>query len=203
MKLKDLFESPMTIPDLDDPSELDLLDKPKNQLLYKDFISKKYQYKKKLFDLTETASVYQFKSMFFCLDSDLEKVTYFMSYGVNNHKKLGQFVWQSLVWTDPEVHQEYLVGVASKIFFNFLLPKFHVILTDSQQTWKGRRFWENSIGAALKKKLNVYFFDFANSNLIELHDFNDLYDYQKKYDIWGLTKSYEMRRMVISDKKLL
>lgn len=203
MKLKELFESPTIIPDLDDPDELDLFDKTKNQLLYKHFISKKYQYKKKLFDLTENASVYQFKTQFFCLDTELEKVTYFMSYGVNNNKKLGQFVWQSMVWTDLKVHSRYLVGVASKVFFEYLLPKFHVILTDSQQTWKGRRFWEISIGAALDKKLNVYFFDFLNNNLIELQNFDDLYDYQKKYDIWGLTKSHEMRRMVISDKKLL
>jgi hypothetical protein len=199
MKLDTLFETPQTIADLDDPKELDLLILSKNKALYEMFMGKKYQFKKLLFSLTYYAEVYQLKSEFFCLDHNLGKVTYYMRYKVDSNKVLnGQYVWQSLVWTDPKVHADYLIGVASKIFWEYLFNKFNVIVTDSEQTWKGRRFWEYRIGEALKKNLFVYFFNFQTKELVPLTDFDELYDYQEKYDIWGLTKSHQLKRMVIS-----
>jgi hypothetical protein len=203
MKLEDLYETPRTIADLDDPSELDLMDKVKNKAYYNEYSGPKYQHKKKLFDLTEYAAVFQYKTEFFCLDTNRKRVTYYMHYKVNNNKILGQYVWQSLVWTLDIVHGEYLVGVASKIFFDYLLPKFEVIVTDSEQTWKGQRFWKISIGTAINKGLNVYFYDFANHNIQQLTDTDELDDYQAKYDIWGIKPAHEMKRMVISNKKLV
>lgn len=200
MKLKTLLESPLNIPDLD---WHDLENPTENAKLYKNFISKEYQYKKAILKLTETAIIYQMKTELFCLDSERQQVTYYMKYSVDTNKILGQYVWQSLVWVDKELHYDYLKDIPAKIFFENLLTKFKTIITDSEQTWHGRRFWEYRIVDALKKNLNVYFFNFENKHIEKMFSFNQLYDFQKKYDIWGNSPKHKMKRMVISNKNLI
>lgn len=202
MEVEELFETPQTIQDLDNPTELDLVDKDKNRALYEAYSGPAYRYKKEVLKLTDAATIYQHKTEFFCLDTDLKKVTYYMRYKVGTHKKLGQYVWQSMVWVSPRVQARYMNGIARKIFFDFLLSKFHTILTDSEQTWKGQRFWEISIGAALDQSLKVFYFDFATQQVIPFTDNDDLSDFQKKYDIWGNSKTHALRRMIIADHNI-
>lgn len=179
------------------------LDDPKqNEELYNLYAGGKYKHKKKLFQLTDNAIVYSYRSEFFCLDSSIKKITYYMKYSVDTKPKIGQFVYQSLVWTDTLVHDVYLVGVASKIVFEYLMPKFHTIVTDSQQTWKGKRFWQILIGIAFRKGFNIYYHNFRTRELVKLDDPDELYQFQKDYDIWGETDKHMLKRMVITDKVL-
>jgi len=203
MKLQDLFEAPRNIPDLDNPSEFDLIDKEKNQLIYAEYTGKAYQYKKLILKLTDDVSIYQSGTELFALDTTHKLITYYMRYKVGNDKFVGgQYVWQSMVWANPQFYHRYLSGIPRKVFFDVLLPKFRVIITDSEQTWKGQRFWQISIGEAFNKNLNVYFADFKSKTLVKLKSDLELDDFQKKYDIWGNTKAHEMKRMVITDKLL-
>lgn len=199
MKLQDLFEMPKDIEDLDSH---DLNNSLKNGEFYLDCLRKTYAKKIKLFDLTDYSTMYQFKTEFFVLDSHRKKVTYFMKYKVDNNGTLGQFVWQSLVWGNIDVQNEYLSGIPKKIFFDYLLSKFHTIITDSEQTWHGKRFWQARISDAFKMNLNVYFFDFDGRIFKKLEKYEDLERYQNEYDIWGPSDKHEMKRMVISDIEL-
>lgn len=200
MRLKNLLEMvPQNIPDLD---YLSLSIADKNAEMYKDCLRKSFSRKIKILQLMEYAVIYKFKSEFFCLDSKEKRITYFMKYEVSNNGTLGQFVWQSLVWLDPRAHLSYLERIPAKIFFDYLLPKFHTILTDSEQTWHGRRFWEYRIAEAFNKNLNVYFFNFENRQIMKLNSFDELSDFQMTYDIWGDSPRHKMKRMVITDKEL-
>lgn len=199
MKVQEPFEMPKDIEDID---WFFLNNRHKNREFYKVCVGKDYQYKKKLFAINEYASVYQHKSEFFCLDKELKKVTYYMKYQVDTKPKIGQYVWQSLVWADPEAQGSYISGIAKKMFFEYLLPKFHVITTDSEQSWRGKRFWQIRIGDALRMGLNVYFYDFQSKELVKLQKYDDLQDYQEKYDIWGETDKHLLKRMVITNKDL-
>jgi hypothetical protein len=136
-----------------------------------------------------------------CLDTQLEQITYDMTFEKRNHHKLGEYVWQSGVWVKEGY--SYLDGLARKIFFDFLLKDNQVILTDSVQSWDGKRFWMNCIGRAFDKGLNVYYFDFKTEELIKIKDKQTWEAFKNEHkDIWGKTDRHKMKRMIITSKTL-
>ena len=150
--------------------------------------------------LSDSAIVYQLGSMFFCLDTKFNKITYYMTYEVGNNGKLGRYVWQSLVWTDVEAI--YIKHLAARIFWTKLFPKFDFILTDSEQTWDGRRFWQYRIGDAFDKGLKVYFYDFSDHKLVKMNSTTDFQQFASQYDIWGNYPKHLLKRMVITKHEL-
>lgn len=175
---------------LNEPSE--------NEEIYRKFSADKY--KKSVLKVFDKAEIFKDGSRYFCLDSRLKRVTYYMKYEVKNNGRLGQFVWQSLVWSFPAA--SYISGIPQKMFFEFLLPKFGTIVTDSQQTWDGKRFWRLRIAEALEKKLNVYFYDFSNHEIEKIEDYDHFAECDLKRGIWGPSNIHQMKRMVISNKEL-
>lgn len=190
-----LQEMPKDVEPLDYHSLNDPLE---NEILYLKLMKDKY--KKHLFQVFDKADIYQLGSQYFCLDTRLECVSYFMKYKVNTVGKMGQCVWQSLVWTYPPA--SYISGIPQKMFFEYLLPKFGTIMTDSEQTWDGRRFWRLRLVEAFEKQLNVYFYDFSNHNIEKIDDYKHFTDCDKRRGIWGPFDSHKMKRMVISNKNL-
>ena len=170
----------------------------RNQEEFKKFNANKY--KKLVERLTNHASVYKLGSEYFCLDNEFKSITYYMKYEVGNNGKLGSFVWQSLVWTEPSA--KYIISYPKKIFFDDLLSKFGTILTDSEQTWDGKRFWKWRISEAFDKGLNVYLYDFSNHKIIKIEDNTHFRQAELIHDIWGTTNKHKMKRMVISNKEL-
>jgi hypothetical protein len=203
MKLEEiiLVESPYSIPDLD---WHDLNDPNKNKAGYAIFCGKKYQYKHKLMQLTENAAVYNQGTEYFCLDYESKRITYYMKNQVANKNFLGgNFAWQSMVWADPSKTSKYLSGIPKKIFWEHLFKKYGTVVTDSEQTWHGRRFWEIRIAEALDNNINVYFCNFATKFIKKLEKFDDLNEYQLEYNIWGTQKGSDLKRMVITNKDLI
>lgn len=190
-----LIETPFQLDNID---WHDLNDIEKNKQQFKIFNSNKY--KKLVEKLTNHASVYKVGSEYFCLDNEFKAITYYMKYEVGNNGKLGSYVWQSLVWTEPSA--EYIKHFPEKIFFNDLLTKFGTILTDSEQTWDGRRFWKHRIVESFDKQLNVYFYDFSNHNLIQIEDNSHFRMTELVHDIWGNSNKHKMKRMIITNKEL-
>lgn len=169
-----------------------------NKEFYKELAANKY--KKVIEKLTPTATVYRIGSQYFCLDLDFKQVTYYMKFEVGNNGKIGSYVWQSLVWTNDSF--EYTKHYPQKIFFRDLLPKFGNIITDSEQTWDGKRFWVYRIIDAFNMGLNVYFYDFGSHNIIKMNDMNDFVQAQSTYDIWGVSNAHSMKRMIITKNQL-
>lgn len=191
-----LQEMPQDITQLDYHS---LNNKTTNEKLYKKLSAIKY--KKHIMTVFDKAYLYKEGANFFCLDDKLQRVTYYMTYNVTSVSKLGRSVWQTLVWADPLA--SYISGIPQKIFFDHLLTKFDTILTDSQQTWDGKRFWKLRIADAFEKNLNVFFYNFANHELIKINNRDDLEAYTNLKDIWGPSNLHKMKRIVISSKDLL
>ena len=82
------------------------------------------------------------------------------------------------------------------------MSKFGTILTDSEQTWDGKRFWGRRISEAFDKGLNVYLYDFSNHKIINIEDNTHFRQAELIHDIWGTTNKHKMKRMVISNKEL-
>jgi hypothetical protein len=57
-----------------------------------------------------------------------------------------------------------------KYFFEYIIPKYHTIIADSQQTCDGRRFWMNRINDAFDRNLNVYFYHMMNKTIQLISD---------------------------------
>lgn len=196
MKVEDiLIETPMDIDDIDGHF---LNDVQQNRDFYRVLVGKKW--KKSIETLSPNAIVYKDRSQYFCLDRELKLVTYYMTYEVNNNSKIGDYVWQSLVWTNDTV--PYIRYYPQKIFFKDLLPKFGTIMTDSKQTWNGKRFWRYRIQDAFNMNLNVYFYNFDGHVIVKMNDMNDFRQAQSNYDIWGGTNKHLMKRMLLTTKEL-
>jgi hypothetical protein len=180
-----------------DPEEL--IDADKNRENYLELY--KEQRKKLAFNLSANSNMYEWRDNFFVLDIEEELITYDMTYKLGSCIELGDFVWQSGVWINPVYN--YIEGVAAKMFFEILLKRHHTILTDSIQTFDGKRFWERCIGKAFNKGLNVYYFDFLTKELEKIDNLHEWEMFKKKNkDIWGKTDRHKMKRMLITDKLL-
>jgi hypothetical protein len=167
----------------------------------------------KLFDVNDYATIYRYKSSFFCLDSKYKKISYYMNFTVKEEDDefsadkiddlIPTYVYQSLVWTNPILHELYLSGIPKKVFFEYLLPEFHIVITDSCQTWYGKRFWQYRITNAIEMGLNIYFYDFELKLLTKLHSIEDLERVEEQYNVWRNSNEIsECKRLVISDVEL-
>jgi hypothetical protein len=176
----------------------DLFNYEKNQKYYNVIRAEKY---KKLYQkINDHVSIYQFKTEFICLDTKQKLITYFMKYKVANNGIIGSFVWQALVWRDKT--SLYLSGIPQKIFFDYLLQKFGCVVTDSEQTWDGERFWGERIAEALDSRFYVYYYNFKTKELVEVKTISEFRNIEQKYDIWGPSELHKMKRMIISTREL-
>ena len=197
MKIREiLLESPQDIGGYN-PEELH--DADMNTELYTQY--KMNSRKTLLYSLSDTSNVYTTANSVFCLDDDFEHVSYEMEFKTKSHAVIGDFVWQASVWREGIGSPKTL---PAQVFFDYLLPKYETIITDSKQSWDGRRFWIDRIRDAFSMGLNVYFFDFSNSNLVKMDSEQDWNAFHKKNQklIWGAAPVFQMKRMVISNKEL-
>lgn len=150
--------------------------------------------------LTKDAFVYQQGCMFFCLDNSSKKVTYYMTFNVGASKTIGHFVYQSLVWVDDTVM--YTKHLASNMFWYELFTNYESIITNSEQTWDGKRFWLNRIRDAFGNGLNVYLYDFKLQELTKMNSLSEFSDVHDLGEIWDNQPIFKSKRMVISSLDL-
>lgn len=194
MRLNDLIvEAPQIVGEY---SPIELNDSTQNQELYQQL--SRNPNKQLLKQITDTCKVYKSNKTIFCLDDMLSMVTYEMEFKVNEHPTLGQFVWQTSVWRGNSALISHL---PTEMFFEYLVKTYHTVLTDSKQSWDGKRFWLDRIDNAFDRGINVYFFDFSTSNLTKIETKTDWLQFYKinQNKIWGKTNLHQMMRMVISN----
>lgn len=93
---------------------------------------------------------------------------------------------QVMVWRSnrPE-HQLAVTGLAS-LFFHHLVSRFTIVVSDSQQTLSGRRFWELRIMEALsREELHVYVSDGTQGDRDGIIPMNEVLSDSDFYDVWS------------------
>jgi hypothetical protein len=157
--------------------------------------------KQLLNSITTSCNVYVSNKTIFCLDTELEMVTYEMQFKTNSNPVIGDFVWQTSVWRGAA----NIVHLPTEIFFDYLIVKYQTIITDSKQSWDGKRFWLDRINDAFDRNLNVYYFDFSQNKLQRIDSKKEWIPFYKEHqsEIWGKSDLAQMKRMVISNKELL
>lgn len=132
----------------------------------------------------------------FALITDTEEphIMYYMKYEINHINTLNCDAAQQIaVWKE---HGGETNDIASKMFFDYLLPMVGCIVTDLYQTTYGMRFWLDRIADAFKLNLNVLYIDTNINNITQIKDMPHLKSLQN--EIWGGGEQYQSRRVVIA-----
>lgn len=76
---------------------------------------------------------------------------------------------QMLVWRSPDQsHSAALRDLASNVFFNYVLERYDVILSDNTHTGDGKFFWQRQMSSALARNLYVYFYRMMEARLEQI-----------------------------------
>lgn len=93
-------------------------------------------------------------------------------------------------------------GIALYVFYKYLLPRFGALLTDTQQTLLGKRFWSYALHQAFVQNFHVYCLDRKSTPniLIPIKDAESLD--RKSYLIGGSSTGHLRTHAVISMKAI-
>lgn len=107
---------------------------------------------------------------------------------------------QILVWRNSQ-HMAS-AGFAMKVFFDLLLKKYGVLVSDKEQTKAGYRFWQYALKRAYEEGLEVFLLDRQRNpnSLTRLPTMEDLDKHEST--IWGTTAGHLRTGVVISAKHL-
>ncbi|MBC3348389.1 hypothetical protein HU811_17270 [Pseudomonas sp. SWRI196] len=102
----------------------------------------------------------------------LKSVVYYNQVVISNIVDLNcRPATQNLVWRSADSrHSAVLRDVAQKVFFNYILNRYDVILSDNQQTGEGKFFWQRQMSNALALGLHVYYYQMLTASLIDVPD---------------------------------
>lgn len=94
------------------------------------------------------------------------------------------------------------VGIPKIVFFDYLLPTFGTIVTDTEQTADGKRFWMSAVVEALNNpsKYEVYIFDRSNvkNSVIKINSLEHFETFENT--IWGDSEMFKYKLIAISLK---
>lgn len=119
--------------------------------------------------------------------------------------KLGKlrFGRQVLVWRNYDLTSSYAAtGFAHHVFFDILLKEYGKLITDTQQTSRGKAFWFYAIDKAFDKNANVYYFDTTKQplHLEKLTGTTDLARLEP--EAWGTDAKHKLKFFIISKSTL-
>lgn len=87
----------------------------------------------------------------------------------------------------------YATGIGADIFWNELLKEFNCLISDSQQTEDGKKFWHYRVKEALDKKMTVRMINSNDNSYVDVNTVDELDELAG--GIW--TKSKWCQRIVL------
>ncbi|BET97287.1 hypothetical protein [Xenorhabdus taiwanensis] len=110
-------------------------------------------------------------------------------------------VTQILVWRirTPQ-HRAALRDLAGKVFFDYLLERYNVIVSDMNQTNDGMAFWQDRMYDALMYNLYVYAYDMITCELRKILTQDDVS--RQEMWLWGDPEHHQNRLAIISKSEL-
>lgn len=134
----------------------------------------------------------------YTVDAASDQLAYFIEFvqvdvGLSGHSAVTQIA----LWRNRSVYSS--LGMATAVFFNYLLPRFKIVMSDSLQTESGQYFWLNRMVEALRKGLYVYGYD-LDTNTFTAVTRENFTQIQNHY--WGTEAAHERRLVVISQQSI-
>ncbi|MEY4591406.1 MAG: segment 11/17 [Pseudomonadota bacterium] len=90
---------------------------------------------------------------------------------------------QVFVWRNRAADSAFSAGIADKVFWEYLMPKYGCLVSDSQQTDAGKAFWQHQITKSLKKGLSVRLINLKTKEAKEIKTLKDFSDVL--HTAWG------------------
>lgn len=134
----------------------------------------------------------------YAIDRQREEVVYYMRYEIQQADFIDvDWVTQVLVWRGSNIHSE---GIAKYVFYKYVLDKFGIVVSDTQQTSYGEKFWKDRVIEAFSNPhLRVYLIDFNTHQIKKLNEglYKELLF--TKNDPWGDASFHRGLRLCIAD----
>ncbi|HKN03693.1 MAG TPA: hypothetical protein VJY31_07075 [Buttiauxella sp.] len=110
-------------------------------------------------------------------------------------------VTQILIWRSSKpTHRTVLRDLPGKIFSDYLLKKFSVVVTDRHQTHDGMNIWMTRLYEALEARCHLYAYDMITCELRTVRNETDL---GAQVDwLWGNEDNHQNRLAIISANPL-
>lgn len=104
---------------------------------------------------------------------------------------------QMMVWrSSDQKHEAVLNNLANNVFFNYILERYDVILSDSSHTGQGQFFWKRQMSSALARGLYVYFYRMLEAQLEPILNQEALDELDES--LWGEDDRYSHHLAIIS-----
>ena len=175
-----------------------------NNLLYR-HLRKKYS--KLVHSLTDDISIVRvenpsgegFDFQYIGFDDEHKRIGMVSRVVVANNKMLGSYVYQSFIWVSDDYKKQFK-SWPNKIVFDYLLPRYRTITSDTLHTPMCMKYWAQLIRSALSKGMHAYYCNTAGRQLIKIQSAEHLAELQKQYKIWEHGDSGADKLVVISSK---
>lgn len=93
-------------------------------------------------------------------------------------------VTQLLIWRTPDpAYKSVISGIADRVFTDYLLEQYQVIMSDSPTAGQGPLFWERQILVALNHQVFVYYYHPLASKLQLIENLHFFENVQKKFGV--------------------
>lgn len=141
---------------------------------------------------------------FYGLDREDELIAYYMRVEIQNAQFLDtDWSTQVMVWRG-HLTAHLTKGVPEKVFYDYVLDKTGVAVTDGEQTIDGERFWKQRISEAFSSsRLKVYIIDFHKEICRRLLKPEYIKILNTPDDPWGSAAWHKGIRLAISDFDLV
>lgn len=128
---------------------------------------------------------------------------YCVQYQKLNKRLIGQTVTQTLVWRGDGF--AITLGITNHVIFDILLPRYGAILSDSQQTREGQRFWRDLIARADDRNLYYGLVDFNTKQFFLPEEKEHSHTFWNRFVhvAYGSTNAHRAYRFLISDKPIV
>lgn len=140
---------------------------------------------------------------YFCLNHETKQVVMYLEHIKDFSALVGkQYVVPKVVWLDSNYSQQ-LKDLISDIYLQILLVKHGAVMTDYQQSVRGKQLWFKLLGDTIGQ-FPTYIIDFGNRKVMEIGTYSDLqsYDIDDIFGVWSDNKRHEHIRLLISSTKL-
>lgn len=125
------------------------------------------------------------------------RIIYAVDIEVSDKKVGNKSCTQVMVWAHP-ANEDLFVGIAKKVF-RHLLNEYIIVVSDDEQTFDGKRFWERRISDAFSDGNHVYYIDHGAITKIDSAD-----DFFETYEPlgWGRDKEHLGKLFAISKDEI-
>lgn len=125
-----------------------------------------------------------------------DKVAYFAHYKSVNIKFMDKSYGRQVFIRRSE-HTSLSFGAPKIVFFNYLLPKFKSMVSDTEQSYDGKKFWEGAVAEAIRESgFSVQVLDTKNGKFVDIKTIDE-WDSTKPH-IWGENDLFKRYVIVIN-----